>query len=139
MTHMRSLNVPALLCAVSMMALAASPVAGQEADGSPTAETTAEATAEPATEATAQPTPEPLQVPETLDRSLEDSEEMAAEREALVSDYVDPFIEDAAVVAAMRAVSRHAFIPTEHLGTRTRISRCPSATARPSPSRPWWP
>ena len=107
MTHMRSLNVPALLCTASMVALAASPVAGQEADVPPSAQATAEATAAP--------TPELLQVPGTLDRSLEDSEEMAAKRDALVSSYIDPLIEDAAVVVAMRAVPRHAFIPTEHL------------------------
>ena len=60
-------------------------------------------------------TPEPLLVPDSLDRSFEETEETAADREALVSAQVEPRIGDEAVVAAMRAVPRHAFIPTENL------------------------
>jgi protein-L-isoaspartate(D-aspartate) O-methyltransferase len=103
MKHRRPLRVPALLCTAAMLVLTALPVAGQEAvEPSPAA-------------ATAAATLEPLRIPETLDRSLEDSPEMAAQREALIRTYVDPAVEDAAVVEAMRAVPRHAFIPTDHL------------------------
>ena len=59
--------------------------------------------------------PEPLMVPETLDRSFEETDETSARREELVSDWVEPRIRDEAVIAAMRAVPRHAFVPTEHL------------------------
>jgi len=103
MTHRHPLSVPALLYTAAMLMLTALPVAGQEAVEPSPADATAEATLEP------------LRIPETLDRSLEDSPEMAAEREALIRTYVDPAVEDAAVVEAMRAVPRHAFIPTEHL------------------------
>ena len=59
--------------------------------------------------------PEPLIVPETLDRAFDDTDESLADREALVSSQVEPWITDDAVLAAMRAVPRHAFVPTEHL------------------------
>ncbi len=62
-----------------------------------------------------EPTPEPLVLPETLDRVFEDTDETVAQREELVSEWVEPRIGDEAVVAAMRAVPRHAFVPTEHL------------------------
>ena len=103
MTCKGALNVPALLCTVSMMVLMASPVAGVEAGEPLPADAAADATLEP------------LRVPEKLDRSLEDSPEMAAEREALVDTYVEPALEDSAVVEAMRAVPRHAFVPTDYL------------------------
>ena len=103
MTYERPSNVPALLCAAFMVVLMALPVAGQES-GEPL----------PA-EAAAQATLEPLEAPGTLDRSLEDSEAMAAERHALVSTYIDPVVTADSVVEAMRAVPRHAFIPTEYL------------------------
>jgi len=103
MTHRHPLSVPALLYTAAMLMLTALPVAGQEAVEPSPADATAEATLEP------------LRIPETLDRSLEDSPEMAAEREALVRTYVDPAVEDAAVVEAMRAVPRHAFVPTDHV------------------------
>ena len=103
MTRERPSKVTALLCAAFMMGLTVLPVAGQEAGESSPAEATAAASLEP------------LEVPETLDRTLEDSEEMAAEREALVSTRIDPVVEADAVVEAMRAVPRHAFIPTEYL------------------------
>ncbi|MGD8485841.1 MAG: protein-L-isoaspartate(D-aspartate) O-methyltransferase [Chloroflexota bacterium] len=61
------------------------------------------------------PSPEPLLIPETLDRVFEDTDETSAQREALVSSQVEPWIRDEAVLAAMRTVPRHAFIPTEHL------------------------
>ena len=38
-----------------------------------------------------------------------------ARREELVSEWVEPRIRDETVVAAMRSVPRHAFVPTEHL------------------------
>jgi protein-L-isoaspartate(D-aspartate) O-methyltransferase len=103
MTHRHPLSVTALLYTAAMLMLTALPVAGQEAGEPSPADATVEATLEP------------LRVPETLDRSLEDSPEMAAEREALIRTYVDPAVEDAAVLEAMRAVPRHAFIPTDHL------------------------
>jgi protein-L-isoaspartate(D-aspartate) O-methyltransferase len=60
-------------------------------------------------------TPEPLLVPDSLDRIFEETDETAARREALVREWVEPRIGDDTVVAAMRAVPRHAFVPTEHL------------------------
>ena len=60
-------------------------------------------------------TPQPLLIPQTLDRVLEDSDETAARRDALVRDRVEPVVSDPAVIAALRAVPRHAFVPTEYL------------------------
>ena len=62
-----------------------------------------------------EPSPEPLLVPDALDRVFEETDETLAEREALVADFIEPRIGDDEVVAAMRAVPRHAFVPTEHL------------------------
>ena len=60
-------------------------------------------------------TTEPLLVPDRLDRSIEDTDAWQAEREALVSSRVEANVSDEPVIAAMRAVPRHAFVPTEHL------------------------
>lgn len=70
-------------------------------------------TATPA--ATQESSPEPLMAPETLDRVFEETEKTLAEREALVADWVEPIVENDEVVAAMRTVPRHAFVPTDHL------------------------
>lgn len=56
--------------------------------------------------------PASLPVSDALDRDLEDSVERRQEREALVSMAIDPAVEDQPVVDAMRAVPRHAFVPT---------------------------
>jgi protein-L-isoaspartate(D-aspartate) O-methyltransferase len=90
MPRLRSLSTPILVLLLASLAVTA-PASAQD------------------------PSPEPLVVPEALDRSFEESEETSAAREDLVSEWVEPRIGDEAVVAAMRAVPRHAFVPTEHL------------------------
>ncbi len=53
-----------------------------------------------------------LATPAQLDRMFEDTPSMQAAREALVSRFVDPRVADERVVAALRKVPRHSFIPT---------------------------
>ena len=103
MTQARPGHRGALAGALCLLLLAALPVAAQQA-GEPSAPS-----------ASVAPSLEPLLAPEALDRDLQDSPDRAAEREALVRDFIDPAVEDARVVEAMRAVPRHAFVPTEHL------------------------
>lgn len=50
-----------------------------------------------------------------LDRQFIDSELMQDQRQALVERYIAPVVTDERVLAAMLAVPRHSFIPTEHL------------------------
>lgn len=64
------------------------------------------------------PTFRPLEVapaPADLDRQLADTEEMRTARRRLVQTRVVPMVSDEAVIAAMLAVPRHAFVPTQHL------------------------
>jgi protein-L-isoaspartate(D-aspartate) O-methyltransferase len=58
---------------------------------------------------------ESLPAPATLDRDFADSDRTRQAREELVASYMEPVVDDARVVAAMRAVPRHAFVPTGHL------------------------
>lgn len=65
-------------------------------------------------------TSEPIVTPEDLDREFADSEEFSAARDELVDRYVTPVVDDPRVVAALRSVPRHSFIPTRerHLAYR---------------------
>lgn len=65
-----------------------------------------------------QPTPTPTfrpteiaPTPEELDRQLEDTADMHQRRENLVYGQVRHFVSDSAVIEAMMAVPRHAFVP----------------------------
>ena len=55
-------------------------------------------------------------IPSSVDRDFADSDEMRRQRDELVDTYVAPRVTDARVLAAMRAVPRHSFVPTEWLG-----------------------
>ena len=52
----------------------------------------------------------------TLDRDLTDSDEQRSRRNGLVDGPVAAVVKDQRVVAAMRAVPRHCFVPTDQLG-----------------------
>lgn len=67
-----------------------------------------------ATDATYRPT-EILTTPASLDRDLKDSDATREQRNQLVDDYIVPMVKDQRVIAAMRAVPRHSFIPTADL------------------------
>jgi protein-L-isoaspartate(D-aspartate) O-methyltransferase len=54
-------------------------------------------------------------IPSSVDREFADSDEMRRQRDELVDTYVAPRVTDARVLAAMRAVPRHSFVPTEWL------------------------
>jgi len=58
-----------------------------------------------------------LATPEHLDRTFEDTAATQAAREALVSHFVAPRVADERVVAALREVPRHSFVPTNLLGS----------------------
>jgi protein-L-isoaspartate(D-aspartate) O-methyltransferase len=53
--------------------------------------------------------------PQTVDRDFEDSEDMIRRRTALVQEQVVAVVTDDRVIAAMLAVPRHSFVPTEYL------------------------
>lgn len=53
--------------------------------------------------------------PESLDRQLEDTDDMRQRREHLVGVWIAPVVPDRRVLDAMRAVPRHAFVPTQYL------------------------
>jgi len=67
------------------------------------------------------PVPSPLEeapsfpIPSNVDREFADSDETRRQRDELVDDYVAPSVTDARVVAAMRVVPRHSFVPTRWL------------------------
>lgn len=78
------------------------------------------ATVMPAATGTA-PMPSPSEtpsfpIPSSVDRDFADSDEMRRQRDQLVDSYVAPRVTDAQVIAAMRAVPRHSFVPTQWLG-----------------------
>jgi protein-L-isoaspartate(D-aspartate) O-methyltransferase len=52
-------------------------------------------------------------MPTTLDRELKDSDTMRERRNQLVDSFVMPVVADKRVLAAMRAVPRHSFVPNE--------------------------
>ena len=113
MVRTRARSLRALLGTLCLVVFTALPLAAEEA-GAPSPPP-----------ASAGPSLEPLVVPDPLDRSLEDSPERVAQREALVRDFIDPAVEDAEVVEAMRAVARHAFVPTEHVALAYQDSPLP--------------
>ena len=55
-------------------------------------------------------------IPSSVDRDFADSDEMRGQRDQLVDSYIAPRVTDARVIAAMRAVPRHSFVPTQWLG-----------------------
>ena len=55
-------------------------------------------------------------IPSSVDRDFADSDEMRRQRDELVDTYVAPRVTDERVLAAMRAVPRHSFVPTRWLG-----------------------
>lgn len=56
-----------------------------------------------------------IPTPELLDREFDDTDEMQQARETLVERWVEPQVSDPDVLAAMRAVPRHSFVPTDVL------------------------
>ena len=58
---------------------------------------------------------ESVVTPGAVDRDFGETEEMRAARDELVTRFVDPLVEDERILAAMRAVPRHAFVPTRDL------------------------
>ena len=58
-----------------------------------------------------------LATPESLDRSFEDTDELRESHERLVDVFVEQVVEDERVLAAMRNVPRHSFVPTDLLGS----------------------
>lgn len=86
----------------------------------PTPEQASPAAAPPALEAGLKSEGEAVPTPDSLDRLFEDSEAYVAARDELVDRFIAPVVDDARVVAAMRAVPRHSFVPTRALGTAYR-------------------
>jgi protein-L-isoaspartate(D-aspartate) O-methyltransferase len=79
------------------------------------------ATVTPAATDTA-PTPSPsgtppFPIPSSVDRDFADRDEMRGQRDQLVDGYVVQRVTDTRVIAAIRAVPRHSFVPTQWLGT----------------------
>jgi protein-L-isoaspartate(D-aspartate) O-methyltransferase len=75
-------------------------------------------TVEPEAGFTPTPTFRPTELaptPQTVDRDFEDSEDMIERRTALVQIRVEAAVSDDRVIAAMLAVPRHSFVPTEYL------------------------
>jgi protein-L-isoaspartate(D-aspartate) O-methyltransferase len=72
------------------------------------------ATLTPPVTSTFRPT-EVLITPTRLDRDLKDSETMRERRNQLVDQYIVPVVANTRVIAAMRAVPRHSFVPTDSL------------------------
>lgn len=64
--------------------------------------------------ASASSTPRPT-IDVELDRHLADTDEFRAQREAMVTDAIEPVVDDERIVVAFRAVPRHAFVPTDIL------------------------
>ena len=58
---------------------------------------------------------ESLSIPDALDRDFQDTEQTRRAREELVARYIEPVVDDERVLAAMRAVPRHSFVPTGEL------------------------
>jgi protein-L-isoaspartate(D-aspartate) O-methyltransferase len=75
---------------------------------------TPEATAASGVTLAVRPT-ETLVLPATLDRDLNDTDTMRQRRNQLVDSYVVPVVTDQRVLAAMRVVPRHSFVPAASL------------------------
>ena len=59
-------------------------------------------------------------------------EQFAGDRQAMVAEQIAAReVRDPRVLAAMRDVPRHLFVPRTFSGRLTQIGRCPSATTRP--------
>jgi protein-L-isoaspartate(D-aspartate) O-methyltransferase len=122
--------VIALVLATAGCGTAASPSPGPDespgatdslsTDSPPTGDMPA-ATVTPAATGTA-PTPSPSEtpsfpIPSSVDRDFADSDEMRRLRDQLVDSYVVARVTDTRVIAAMRAVPRHSFLPTRWRGS----------------------
>lgn len=53
--------------------------------------------------------------PQSIDRSFEETDTTSRQRESLITTQVEAAVSDEAVLAAMQAVPRHSFVPTEYL------------------------
>jgi protein-L-isoaspartate(D-aspartate) O-methyltransferase len=110
-----------LLAAALVTALVACESDTQVVERSVTVQTFLNPTASPETRSEAvTPTPtfrptELAPTPADLDRMLEDTAEMRQRRDTLVDDRVRPVVSDPSVIAAMRNVPRHAFVPSNYL------------------------
>jgi protein-L-isoaspartate(D-aspartate) O-methyltransferase len=110
-----------LLAAALVTALVACESDTQVVERSVTVQTFLDPTASPETRSEAvTPTPtfrptELAPTPADLDRMLEDTAEMRQRRDTLVDDRVRPVVSDPSVIAAMRNVPRHAFVPSNYL------------------------
>ncbi len=82
--------------------------------GMPAATVTPAATGGAPTSSPSEPLSFPI--PASVDRDFADSDEMRRRRDKLVDSNVTPRVTDERVIAAMRAVPRHSFIPTRWLG-----------------------
>lgn len=120
----RWLSRLATLAILGMGALGLSACGGDEGRVREAAETPVETFLSPspgevtALAGTPTPTFRPLEVaptPADLDRQLADTGEMRTARQRLVQTRVVPMVADEAVIAAMLAVPRHAFVPTQYL------------------------
>ena len=58
---------------------------------------------------------EVIVTPAELDRLFDDTDDFQEQRDFLVDNYVDRAVTDERVIAALRAVPRHSFIPTNYL------------------------
>lgn len=89
--------------------------AGSPRNGGTPAATVGPAAAGPAPTRSASETPS-YPIPSSVDRDFSDSDEMRRKRNQLVDIYVAPRVTDDRVIAALRAVARHSFVPTQWLG-----------------------
>jgi protein-L-isoaspartate(D-aspartate) O-methyltransferase len=99
---------------------ATEPATSGGATGSPaTGGTPAAAATTPATGTPPPPSPSEtpsFPIPSSVDREFSDSVAMREERDRLVDGYVVPRVTDERLIAALRAVPRHSFVPTQWLG-----------------------
>lgn len=92
---------------------------GGSSDSPPTGGTPAATTTPPADGTAAPPSPAEtpsFAIPSSVDREFADDDEMRRQRDLLVDIYVAPRVTDERVIAALRAVPRHSFVPTQWLG-----------------------
>ena len=83
-------------------------------DGTPAATVTPAATGSAPMSSPSEPPSFPI--PASVDRDFTDGAEMLRQRDQLVDSYVAPRVTDKRVIAAMRTVPRHSFVPTQWLG-----------------------
>jgi len=97
----------------------ATALSGGATDAPPTGGTPATTVMPAATGSAPTPSPSkslPFPIPASVDRDFTDGDEMRRWRDQLVDSHVAPRVTDERVIAAMRAVPRHSFVPTQWLG-----------------------